>query len=130
MVITLLKVYVDDGRQVTSILRKGMRFCQEEGKFVWREEAEKEDRMKEEQGESKEAFMARLCLPAMNGINPDLTFTVETAEEFRGNKLPTLDFKLWVEEEDLTWNHTYFEKEMRTQLLIPERSEKDVKHLY
>ena len=27
LVITLLKVYVDDGRQVTSILRQGMRFC-------------------------------------------------------------------------------------------------------
>ena len=47
LLITLLKVYVDDGRQVTSTLRKGMRFNKEERKFSWSEEAEKEDRARE-----------------------------------------------------------------------------------
>ena len=44
LVITLMKVYVDDGRQVTSLLKKGISFSQEEEKFVWSEEAEKEDK--------------------------------------------------------------------------------------
>ena len=36
-------------------------------------------------------------------------------------KLPTLDFKLWMEE-DMEINHTFFEKSMKTQLVIPKRS--------
>ena len=43
LIITLLKVYVDDGRQVTSLLRKGMRFRKEDMMFEWDADAEKED---------------------------------------------------------------------------------------
>ena len=38
-----MKVYVDDGRQATSLLRKGMRFSKEEMEFRWDIEAEQED---------------------------------------------------------------------------------------
>ena len=38
-----MKVYVDDGRQATSLLRKGMRFSKEEMEFRWDMEAEQED---------------------------------------------------------------------------------------
>ena len=47
LLITLLKVYVDDGRQVTSLLDKGMRYDKEKREFVWSAEAEEEDRRKE-----------------------------------------------------------------------------------
>ena len=60
--------------------------------------------------------MARILLPAMNSINEDLRFTTEVAEEFEDNKLPTLDFKLWMEN-DMEINHTFFEKSMKTQLV-------------
>ena len=43
--------------------------------------------------------MARLCLPAMNHINPDLTFTAEVEEDFQDKKLPTLDMKMWMKED-------------------------------
>merc|ERR1711952_395149 len=99
----------------------GMRYCLEEKGFVWTKEAEDEDKRKEDEGESREAFMARLCLPAMNGINPDLTFTVETAEEFQGNKLPTLDFTLHMNE-DMHISHGYFEKEMKSQRVVEKES--------
>ena len=46
LLITLLKVYVDDGRQMTSTLDKGMRYDQEKREFVWTEEAEEEDKRK------------------------------------------------------------------------------------
>ena len=65
--------------------------------------------------------MIRILTPAMNAINPDLKFTAEIREDFMDNKLPTLDCKLWFQE-DWSINHTYYEKEMRSQILIPERS--------
>ena len=57
----LLKVYVDDGRQVTTLLRKGMRYCQTKKEFTWSKEAQEEDEEKQEKGEDKNTFMARLC---------------------------------------------------------------------
>ena len=52
--IFLMKVYVDDGRQVTSLLKRGMRYSREEEKFVWKQEAEQEDYEMEEKGEKKD----------------------------------------------------------------------------
>ena len=43
MWVGLLAGYVDDGRQVTSLLKKGMRYHKEKKEFIWTEEAEKED---------------------------------------------------------------------------------------
>ena len=83
-----MKVYVDDGRQVTSLLDQGMRYSKEENKYSWSKEAEEEDQELERRGENKAAFMARLCLPLMNSINPDLTFTAEVAEDFEDENIP------------------------------------------
>ena len=121
LLVTMLKVYVDDGRQVTSLLDKGMRFCKEKKEFVWSEEAEKEDREKENEGEEDDMFMARLCLPALNSINEDLTFTVEVAGDFNNKKLPTLDFNLWMKEDGML-SHSYFEKQMKSQILLEKES--------
>ena len=92
-------MYVDDGRQVTSLLAKGMRYARESRSFEWSKEAEDEDLEREKKGEGKGAFMARLCLPAMNDVNPDLTFTAEVEEDFESRKLPTLDTNMWMEED-------------------------------
>ena len=102
-------------------MRKGTRYDEDDKKWKWTEEAEKEDEKKENEGESKEARMVRMLTPVMNSINKELVFTTELEEDFEDNKLPTLDCKLWLEK-DLSINHTYYEKEMRTQLLIPEKS--------
>ena len=50
---------------------------------------------------------ARLCLPAMNDVNPDLTFTAEVAEDFGDRRLPTLDFSLWMKD-DMSISHSYY----------------------
>ena len=47
MKVHLLKVYVDDGRQVTSLLDKGMRYCPDKKEFVWSKDASEEDEEKE-----------------------------------------------------------------------------------
>ena len=65
--------------------------------------------------------MARILLPAMSAINSDLSFTVEIGEDFKDQRLPTLDCKLWFNE-DWSLNHTYFEKEMKSKMMIPEKS--------
>ena len=103
----MMKVYVDDGRQVTTLLKKGSRYDKEEKKFKWSKEAESEDEQLELEGEDKNSFMARLCLPAMNGVNPDLTFTAEVEEDFPDKRLPTLDFSLWMRS-DGSLAHTYY----------------------
>ena len=59
LIITLMKVYVDDGRQVTSLLRMGMRYCLEEKGFVWTKEAEEEDKRKDDIGEGSEIDIGR-----------------------------------------------------------------------
>ena len=98
-----------------------MRFEEEKGEFVWNEEAEREDLERKEQGEEDDEFMARLCIKAMNHINEDITFTTEVASEFENKKLPTLDMNLQMKD-DFTITHTYFEKSMKSQILIEKES--------
>ena len=121
VLVLLLAGYVDDGRQITSLLEDGMRFNKEEGKFTYNEEAEREDIEKRKQGESENQKMARLCLTAMNSINPDLKFTTETQEDFPNERLPTLDFEMWMEHNNKV-THSYFQKPMKTPMVIMERS--------
>ena len=97
-----------------------MRFSEEKKAFVLSEEGLTEDIEKKKEGESDDQRMARVCLPAMNSINPDLQFTVETQDDFERQRLPTLDFELWKEGNLI--RHSYFQKKMKTPLVIMERS--------
>ena len=120
--VALLSSYVDDVRQGTTILRYGMRFDQVTMEFKWNMGAEEEDRnLKELEGESSNSRMRRICMPAMNAINPDLQFTAEIPEDYKDGKVPTLDFKAW-QMKDYRLNHSYFEKEMRTPYVIMKKS--------
>jgi hypothetical protein len=112
-----LSGYVDDGRQSGTTLRKGMEFDREENIFKFSKSAkEEDDRMKE----PSNVRMARRCKEAMNSISQDLQFTTEAPEDFPENKLPTLDFKLWLALGIIL--HSYFEKEMRTPFVVMKRS--------
>ena len=117
LLVDFLRGYVDDGRQISTCLAPGMRFNREKMKFEITKEGLEEDKISTE---SVNARMARLCLPAMNAINPDLVFTMEIPEDFPLCRLPTLDFLMWLE----GWggNHTYFEKAMKTPFLLMQRS--------
>ena len=119
--ILLLAGYVDDGRQYTSSLPLGSRYNKETRKFEQNQQALIEDTRKKNSGESNNQRMARTCIEAMNSINPDLEFTVETPEDFPEEKLPTLDFKLW-QEEDQKLNHCYYQKDVKTPYVIMARS--------
>ena len=127
--ISMLKIYVDDGRQITSKMKKGMRYDSTEKRFIWTEKAEKEDSAREEEGEKVDEFMARVCLEAMNDINLDLTFTAEVQSDFWDRKLPTLDFSLEMLEDGKV-THTYFEKNMKTQKVVEKMSAMGKKQKY
>ena len=102
---------MDDGRQITNQLEKGMRFDKESKSFLYSTEGYEEDLIMEQKGESPNEFMARICNPAMNSVNDDLEFTTETQETFEKERLPTLDFEIWIEKG--TVHHSYFQKPMK-----------------
>ena len=85
--------YVDDGRQGSTTLRLGAVFKKEEQRFVI---CEQQKQIDEEMQEPTNKRMSRLCKEAMNSINEDLTFTTEVPADFENNRLPTLDFELWL----------------------------------
>ena len=60
-------------------------------------------------------------MPAINSINNNLEFTAEIPEEFPNQKLPTLDFFLWLDRAGLL-NHSYYQKSMKTPLVIIKNS--------
>ena len=98
-----------------------MRFDAKGEEFVWSKEAEVKDLEMKRKGEEDDEFMARLCVKAMNHINKDITFTTEVTSEFKNKKLPTLDMNLMMKS-DYKITHTYFEKEMKSQVLIEKDS--------
>ena len=81
-----------------------MKFNNAANKFVMDEEQLRDDVVRDEPDNVR---MARVCLPAMNSVNDDLKFTTEAPEDFANNRLPTLDFVLWLIDGILF--HTYYE---------------------
>ena len=110
-------IYVDNGRNVLDILLDGTRYMPETKKFERREEWEKEDRESEL---TKRKRSEREYRKLMNSINSDLKFTTETESDFQKLRLPTLSFELWSEKSGI--RHSYFEKQMRSQVLTMQRS--------
>ena len=120
-VVGMLDGYVDDVRQQSTCLRYGTRWDEDKKSFTISEDAKQEDlRLRREMHETSNARMVRVCLPAINSINRDLEFTAEIPEEFQDDKLPTLDFFLWLEKSGML-NHSYFQKSMKTPLVIMEQ---------
>ena len=110
-------IYVDDGRNIIELLRLGTRYDVENKLFTYSEEKEKKDI---ENGVSKKKLTEIEISKLMNSINPDLKFTTETEVDFKNQRLPTLSFELWSERQGL--KHSYFEKDMRSQVLTMQRS--------
>ena len=109
------KIYVDDNRAIIKKLKPGLRFDETSREFVFREEWIEEDR----ESEAGRRTINEIS-KAMNSINEDLKFTMENEEDFVTKRLPTLAFEIWSEKEGV--RHSYFEKEMRSQLLTMKRS--------
>ena len=105
--------YVDDARQNTDLMVRGSRYHPERKRFSWREDWERED---DEEDLPDEVRMGKICLVAMNAVNEDLKFTVETVYDFQNRRLATLDFECEVIEKQISYS--YFQKSMKTPLVI------------
>ena len=110
-------IYVDDGRSITRKLELGTRFVEEKNLFERTEEMKRKD---EEEGITREDLTEVEILKAMNSINKDLQFTSETERDFQKKRLPTLSFEIWSTDKGI--RHSYFEKEMRSQILTMSES--------
>ena len=86
---------------------RASRFNPERNKFTWREDWEKTD---DEENLQEEARMGKLCLEAMNSVNDDLIFTLETVHDFPNGRLVTLDFECEVIQNHIIYS--YFQKSM------------------
>ena len=109
--------YVDDGRSFIRLLELGNRFEKSLNKIVFKADALKEDTTR---GISKFDLTKEQILLAMNSVNRDLEFTMETHRDFSNGRLPTLSFSLWPGQRKI--HYSYFEKEMRNQVLEMERT--------
>ena len=113
----LTGLYVDDGRTFQRKLKWGERFNENQNKFAFDVDIEKDDR---EAKVDRNELTRQEVLKAMNSVNKDLEFTMELCTDFEDNKLPTLSFSLYMSENGI--EHTYFEKTMKNQTLLVERS--------
>ena len=96
MTVYLAAFYVDDVRFVTNILEKGKRWSMRDKKFIYRDEWRLED---EAGSETDSRRTTTEVEKAMNSIFENIQFETEIPEDFLERKLPTLDFKMWMEEE-------------------------------
>ena len=94
-----------------------MKFHVERRMFI---HCEEQLRIDEEEDAPDNVRMAKICLPAMNSVNKNLKFTKEAPEDFANNRLPTLDFVMWMKR-GLIY-HSYYEKSMRLQYTIMQRT--------
>ena len=110
-------LYVDDGRSYQRKLKWGERYCGQQKKFTFDVDKEMEDAS---ENVDRNELTRREVLLAMNDVNKDLEFTKELCSDFIDKKLPTLSFSLNITDEGI--QHTYFEKNMKNQTLVVERS--------
>ena len=118
-------LYVDDGREVHRLLRLGERYVEEDNMFKVIADKEIEDI---ENSVTRAEITRREVQKAMNTVNDDLKFTMELCTDFPLNRLPTLSFSLWTDIHGI--KHTYFEKAMKNQTLLLERTSMSRQSLY
>ena len=117
LTVDAIKGYVDDGRHWTDLLIRGTRFNKALNKFTWREDWKQQDDLEDLPDEVR---MAKIFLVAMNSVNSDLTFTVETVYDFANKRLATLDLEVEIIMNQIVYS--YFQKAMKTPLVIGENS--------
>ena len=119
----LRAIYVDDGRMIIQKIMPGTRYCKVSKQFI-----KKNEFIKEDMECDRESLTEREMKEAMCDVSSDLDFTTETEKDFPNKRLPTLSFQLWSEKEGV--RHSYFEKDMRAQVLTMKRSSQSEQSKY
>ena len=94
--------YMEDLRVFMHGIREGWRWF--DGELCWSKEWEEEDLKLGVSGLERTSVLLK---ESMNMVFGFLNFTVETEMDFEDNRLPTLDFKLWVGEDNVV-HYTFF----------------------
>ena len=108
--------YMDDLREYLHSIKMGWRW--KDGELCWTEEWETEDK------NSDKSDLARACellRVSMNMLYRFLNFTIESVEDFVDSRLPTLDFKIWVDDQNII-HYTFFEKPTSSNQMIQQES--------
>ena len=108
--------YMDDLFVFIYALKVGWRW---EGKeLCWWEEWAEED---QESGKNDLESSCEIFRVSMNQVYDFLNFTIESEMNVRDRRLPTLDFKSWVDERNLIL-YTFFEKPTSSNQMIHRES--------
>ena len=108
--------YMDDLREYLQSIKMGWRW--KDGELCWTEEWETEDK------NSDKSDLARACellRVSMNMLYRFLNVTIESVEDFVDSRLPTLDFKIWVDDQNII-HYTFFEKPTSSNQMIQQES--------
>jgi hypothetical protein len=108
--------WMDDLRAVLYALKEGWRWW--EGELCYCEEWEAEDK---NNGMSALARTSSVLECSMKGVYSFLKMTMEIGDDFPDGRLPTLDLKMWVSE-DNTVLYSFYEKPMATNQVIQKDS--------
>ena len=85
--------FVDDVRFLTSVIEKGRKWSKKEKSFIYKSEWEEVDKS---DGKSDEDRTSTEIEHVMNSVFQNIQFEKDIAEQFSGNRLPTLDFEMWL----------------------------------
>ena len=118
----LSALYVDDARLVVPIIERGIRWDNKRKKLTHKQEWLDEDL---EMNDSDTRRTSKVIREIMNSVFRDINFEMEISEDFATNRLPTLDFEMWMEENKI--RYSFFEKAMKTPYCIMEPSAMAIK---
>ena len=109
--------YMDDIRLIMNAIQMGWRWMDGGMYFSdkWKEEDMSDDRTATQR-------TSDIIKGIMNSIMSFLNLTMEIGDDFQDGKLPTLDVKVWVESKSKILIYEYFEKEMKTNMVIQRKS--------
>ena len=122
----LMMLYVDDARYFMMSIQLGIIFNKKSGKLEFSEEQMMTDKLMNLTPKQK---TCQVLLQIMNHMEPDLSFTVESTDDFESARLPTLDTEMWTEkqlsqsgDEVPMIKYSFFRKPLATPYVVMENT--------
>ena len=83
-----------------------------------------EESIREDEGIAEDKRTMTLLQSIANSIHPSIRMTIDYPSKYVDNKVPMLDLKMWISEEEGRWSIVYehYEKEMATKTVIHAKS--------
>ena len=114
LVIDLLERYIDDVNVVCNVIPSGIEY--KDGKLKYDPEKEKRDEKL-----PKDRVTMEIIKSIANSISDMIEFTVDVPSNYEEDKMPILDMKVWLNDEDEV-EYMFYEKPMKSTLVINKQS--------